>query len=575
MKATWPPYFSRFFTALAARGDVLAGGVGSRSEWKARCPAHEDKVHSLSIGRGRKGNLILRCHAPAGCTVEMICRELGVSLADLYPDEEERRRDRDERLKRDAELARSASSDWAAEQCYRGVAGVQPVCNTPKVEHASFPAGMLSPPVRVAHTDRQQSGLSTSKGKSVSTGNASGRRLVKVSDYRDESGVLLFQSLRFDPKGFGQRRPNPNFDASQPPSVENPQWINNLNDTRRVLYKLDSLVAAWREKPGKVVIVVEGEKDADLLTAAGFLATTCPGGVGMGWRPEYSESLRGRHVIVIPDEDPVNEAGYSPGVRHAAKICAALVGVATSVRLMRLPGVPPKGDVSDWWALNSNPSLTIDQIKAKFAAIITNTPPYNPASPPPEANLAGEAPALPLSQPTPPAAAPTPTPAPALTPTASPSPVPAPAVQPTPTIQPIDSATTPAPQPVPQSAAQPTTMPAGPAADAELAAMHALRTIPNVVALGQHSLAAAAALRAGGCKLDSLAIVVCALRGAVARLEAAIERQIFESDTVDLKDVALAIGTIAGVCTLSAADMAGAMPNRPKPFPAAVPSAGK
>ena len=562
MQATWPPYFSRFFTALAARGQVLPGGVGSKTEWKATCPAHEDKVQSLSIGRGRSGNLVLRCHAPAGCTVEMICRELGVSMADLYPDEEERRRDRDARLIRDAKLAEAAQSDWAAEQCYRGVAGLEPVkLSSATPPSVSFPAGMLAPPTRAAGAPAQPVRKDRSvSGTASGAGGASGRRPVKFSDYKDESGKLLFQSIRFDPKGFGQRRPNPAFDQSKPPSVENPPWINNLNDVRRVLYNLHDMTETWKTKPGKAVIVVEGEKDADLLMAAGFLATTCPGGVGMGWRPEYSESLRNRHVIVIPDEDPVNEGGYSPGVRHAAKVCASLVGVAASVRMLRLPGVPPKGDVSDWWVLNGGPMVKVDDIKAKFAELIKATTAYDPAKPPPEANLAGEtaaAPSLPLAQPQP-------TPAPQSAPPPASPPMTLPAGVPVTNAQ---TAAQPAPAVTPPAAATPTTLPAGPAADAEIAAMTALRQIPNVVALGQHSLAAAAALRASGVKLDSLAMLVCALRGAVSRLEAAIERQIFESATFDPREVSLAIGAVAGVCTLSAADMATPMPNRPKPFP--------
>jgi DNA polymerase family A len=36
------------------------------------------------------------------------------------------------------------------------------------------------------------------------------RRIVETYDYQDESGTLLFQVLRYDPKGFSQRRPNGN-----------------------------------------------------------------------------------------------------------------------------------------------------------------------------------------------------------------------------------------------------------------------------------------------------------------------------------------------------------------------------
>jgi putative DNA primase/helicase len=59
------------------------------------------------------------------------------------------------------------------------------------------------------------------------------------------------------------------------------------------------------------------------------------------WRTEYSESLRGRTVVILPDND---EAGQ----HHAATVAAALLGVAASVRIVELPGLADKGDVTDW-----------------------------------------------------------------------------------------------------------------------------------------------------------------------------------------------------------------------------------
>ena len=35
-----------------------------------------------------------------------------------------------------------------------------------------------------------------------------GRRIVANYDYKDEQGELLFQAVRFEPKGFAQRRPD-------------------------------------------------------------------------------------------------------------------------------------------------------------------------------------------------------------------------------------------------------------------------------------------------------------------------------------------------------------------------------
>jgi hypothetical protein len=152
-------------------------------------------------------------------------------------------------------------------------------------------------------------------------------RIVREYDYRDEAGTLLFQTVRMEPKSFRQRRPK---GAGQ--------WEWSLNGTRRVLYRLPELMAA---DPSAWVFVVEGEKDVNNLYSRGFVATTNPMGAGK-WKAEYTEYLAGRKVCVIPDND-------AAGDEHAAEVVKSLQGVAAEVRLIRLPGLPDKGDVSKWF----------------------------------------------------------------------------------------------------------------------------------------------------------------------------------------------------------------------------------
>lgn len=90
-----------------------------------------------------------------------------------------------------------------------------------------------------------------------------------------------------------------------------------------------------------MIHIVEGEKDADVLAERGFVATTCRGGAGK-WRDAYSESLKGARVVIIPDND-------DPGRQHARQVAQALQGIAAEVRILELPGLPEKGDVSDWF----------------------------------------------------------------------------------------------------------------------------------------------------------------------------------------------------------------------------------
>jgi hypothetical protein len=170
-------------------------------------------------------------------------------------------------------------------------------------------------------------------------------KIVKTYDYTDEAGTLLFQVVRLEPKAFRQRRPDGKGGS-----------IWSLKGVRRVLYRLPELVKA---DPSQPVFVVEGEKDADTLAGLGWVATTNPMGAGK-WRPEYSEALRGRHVIILPDND-------EPGRQHAEKVAKALKGVSASVLIINLPGLPEKGDVSDWLQVPGND-------KDKLLALIDATP---------------------------------------------------------------------------------------------------------------------------------------------------------------------------------------------------------
>ena len=45
------------------------------------------------------------------------------------------------------------------------------------------------------------------------------RRIAQTYDYTDEAGVMLFQAVRYEPKGFSQRRP-----------AQNGTWIYSLNE---------------------------------------------------------------------------------------------------------------------------------------------------------------------------------------------------------------------------------------------------------------------------------------------------------------------------------------------------------
>lgn len=150
--------------------------------------------------------------------------------------------------------------------------------------------------------------------------------LVATYDYCDEQGELLYQACRTNPKRFFLRRPN-----------SAGGWEKGVEGVRRVLYRLPELLASDASVP---VFVCEGEKDVDALTERGLVATTNPFGAEK-WRDEYNEHLRGRNVVILPDND-------EPGRNHAEKVSKSLRGVAASVKVVALPKLPESGDVSDW-----------------------------------------------------------------------------------------------------------------------------------------------------------------------------------------------------------------------------------
>lgn len=164
--------------------------------------------------------------------------------------------------------------------------------------------------------------------KSPSQETSNGKpRIVATYDYRDEAGNVLMQAVRFDPKEFRQRRPK-----------HGGGWDWSVKGVRVVPYHLPELLA----KPTRPVMVAEGEKDCDNLARIGFLATCNACGAGK-WTAEHSAFLRGRRVLIMADND---EAGRN----HALQVAHSLQGIASSVQIVELPGLPAKGDVSDWIA---------------------------------------------------------------------------------------------------------------------------------------------------------------------------------------------------------------------------------
>jgi hypothetical protein len=85
-------------------------------------------------------------------------------------------------------------------------------------------------------------------------------------------------------------------------------------------------------KGSATIYIVEGEKDVDvIMSAEESRQPTQWALVKVKWRDEYSEFLRGRNVVVIPDND-------EPGRNHAQTVADSLLrhGVG-SVKILAFP----------------------------------------------------------------------------------------------------------------------------------------------------------------------------------------------------------------------------------------------
>jgi len=169
--------------------------------------------------------------------------------------------------------------------------------------------------------------------------------IVATYDYRDADGSLLYQVVRKAPKAFIQRRP----DGAG-------GWTWSTKGVRRIPYRLPELLAAAASEP---VFVVEGEKDVESLRDRLLIATCNAGGAGK-WTPDLAEYLRGRRVVVLPDNDQAGED-------HAQQVARSLHGLAAQVRVLRLEGLPAKGDVSDWLAAGGTGEQLTAIAQAAFA----------------------------------------------------------------------------------------------------------------------------------------------------------------------------------------------------------------
>jgi hypothetical protein len=148
--------------------------------------------------------------------------------------------------------------------------------------------------------------------------------VIKSYAYQSSDGSVRYYVDRYQPKGFRPRM----ADGSK-----------GFPRSQRLLYNLPRVQAEVGAHG--TIWLCEGEKDADnLIQVARVVATTMPGGTGMGWQESYTDCLVGAEEVVVLADRDLDDTG----IKHANKVAASLNRRGIRNRIM-LPAVGK--DISD------------------------------------------------------------------------------------------------------------------------------------------------------------------------------------------------------------------------------------
>jgi len=165
------------------------------------------------------------------------------------------------------------------------------------------------------------------------------------------------------------------------------EWVKGLpkENGRSIsppLYKQNNI--EWAKQRGKVLYLVEGEKDVDTLTKKLRLPAVCsPHGAATAknpakkWDSAYNALFSGADVAVIPDND---EAGQA----FARYVAGQLLPVAQSVKVLDLTeeweNLKPKGDITDVYENDTPDSgkTIAETVALRLVALTNRTTEYVP-----------------------------------------------------------------------------------------------------------------------------------------------------------------------------------------------------
>jgi putative DNA primase/helicase len=267
-----------------------------RSQYSARCPAHDDNSASLSIGVKPDGTVGLTCHA--GCSADTVCSALGITTANLFP----------------------GSSSPKPKPAKSGAKARK----TPKAQPRGVAVAPLTP---------KQLAEAEQAAKELGPSSFSGYKLAALYPYRLPNGVTWGWRARYENKaGDKQIKPLHKSDG---------KWVLKepaLPRTGKPLYHLPEVLAS-----DAVIFIVEGEKCADSLAAIGIAATTS-GAATSAPKADWSPLAR-RACVIWPDNDEA-------GTKYAAAVAEILQDLGCCVRVVDVDaiGLDEGGDAADWLA---------------------------------------------------------------------------------------------------------------------------------------------------------------------------------------------------------------------------------
>ena len=135
-------------------------------------------------------------------------------------------------------------------------------------------------------------------------------------------------------------------------------WIVKDPPGKLPLFRLPELIARKSER----VFVVEGEKPVCELATLALLVTSSAHGAKSAHKTDW-QPLAGREVVILPDND-------AEGRVYAQTVAGILTRLSppAEVRIVELPGLPPKGDCVEW--LEARDAQTPEDIVAELDSLI-------------------------------------------------------------------------------------------------------------------------------------------------------------------------------------------------------------